>query len=320
MNEIEAYVEGVRQALTGLSAEVREEMLEDLPEHLAEVLAEGPGTLVERLGTPEAYASELRATAGLVGDFPDPPEPRFPELAELRDNALAMLRDVDVRVGPVIGYEKASDFLRLLRPAWWVLRGYLAAMAIAFLLGANRGSMGLLPRIGDNDLVALVLLTGSVIVSIVLGRRSADLTRMPRYALRAGTAFLIIFAFAGFESADGDARNVPYNDANYDAGTSGGNPYSNVNDVYVYDGQGHLVTGARLFDQEGNPIQLGNNYCTDEATGESSRSVNLGYPYCPANAPFTNTNSRDASAPASVAPSSVAPSASSPSVAPSPSR
>ncbi|GAA0533499.1 hypothetical protein GCM10010172_13010 [Paractinoplanes ferrugineus] len=324
MTEIDAYVDGVRQALSGLSAEVRDELLEDLPEHLAEVRAEGSGTLVERLGTPEAYAAELRATAGLVGDFPEPPKPRYPELIEARDNILEILRKVDVRVGPVIGYEKAGDFLRLLRPAWWVARGYLAAMAIAFLLQANRGNMGLLPRIGDSDLVALVLLAGCVTLSIILARRSPDLTRTPRYALRAGTAFLIIFALAGFQTADSHARNEN-GGANY-VDYSGSNPYSNISDVFVYDGQGRLVNDARLFDQEGNPIRLGDNHCDDPITGESGRSVHLGYPYCPVNAPFTDPNTRtpqpsastSASATPTATPTPTAPS--SPAVSPSPSR
>ncbi|MFD0518227.1 HAAS signaling domain-containing protein [Paractinoplanes durhamensis] len=51
-DEIRDYVEAVRQALAGLSAETREELLEDLPEHLAEVRAEGSGTLRDRLGSP----------------------------------------------------------------------------------------------------------------------------------------------------------------------------------------------------------------------------------------------------------------------------
>jgi hypothetical protein len=130
-DEIVAYVEGVRQALADLPEATRQELLEDLPEHLAEVRAEAQGTLLERLGTPAAYAAELRATAGFVGGFPDPPTDRWASLHEVRDNTMTLLRQADDRIGPVIGYPKASDFLVLLRPAWWVLRGYLAAMAVA---------------------------------------------------------------------------------------------------------------------------------------------------------------------------------------------
>jgi hypothetical protein len=303
-DEINAYVEGVRQALAGIDEATREELLEDLPEHLAEVRAEGTGTLIERLGTPEAYASELRATAGLVGGFPDPPPPRFAALATLRGQIEDSLRTVDVRVGPVIGYPKASDFLVLLRPAWWVLRGYLAAMAIAYLLDGNHGQIGLLPRLGGSGLVALVLLGGSIVVSIVLGNRAATLSRWPRYALRAGTVFLVFFALSGFVGADSDTRDPGYSDANY--GYSDPNPYSNINDVYVYDSQGKLVTGARLYDQDGSPIQIGNNYCEDTETGATERSRAMGYPYCPENAPFIPFPSGSASPSGSLSPSSSA--------------
>jgi hypothetical protein len=304
-DEINAYVEGVRAALSGISEATREELLEDLPEHLAEVQAEGIGTLVERLGTPSAYASELLATAGLVGDFPTPPSPRFPALHEAREQAAQVLTRADDRIGPLIGYPKASEFLVLLRPAWWVLRGYLAAMAIAYLIrasGSNR--LGLLPRVGDSGLVAAVLLAGCVILSIALATRSTALDRLPRWALRSGTVVLIVFALAGFASADNSARDPGYTDANY--GYSDPNPYSNVNDVYVYDNQGRLVTGAHLYDQDGSPIQLGRNYCTDPDSGEDVRSRNIGYPFCPQNAPFSSPSPSVSASPSAHAPSPTA--------------
>ncbi|GIE95950.1 HAAS signaling domain-containing protein [Paractinoplanes rishiriensis] len=284
-DEITAYVEGVRRALAGVSEPTRLDLLEDLPEHLAEVQAEGIGTLVERLGPPEVYAKELLASAGLIGGFPDPPAPnRFAGLIETRDNVLRLVHDADVRTGPVIGYAKTSDFLLLLRPAWWVARGYLVAMLIAYMVEGNSREIGLLPRISGNDLLALVLLTGCVIVSIGLGKRTDTLGGGPRLALRIGTVVLILVAFGGFATADSSTRQPGYFDVSY----HGGNPneFGHVNDVYVYDNQGRLVEGARLYDQDGAPIQLGNNYCTDPNTGETMRSRSLGYPFCPQNAPL----------------------------------
>jgi hypothetical protein len=306
-DEITAYVEGVRRELAGLSETTRDELLEDLPEHLAEVRAEGSGTLVERLGTPVAYAAELRASAGVVGGFPEPPPNRLVALIEARDSGLRALHRADLRVGPVIGYEKASDFLILLRPAWWVLRGYLVAMALAYLIEGNRNTIGLLPRIGGNDLVALVLLGGCVIVSILLGKQT--LSRWPKYALWSGTAVLVLFAMGGFLAADDDTRNPGY----ADAGSYDGNPYSNVNDVYVYDGQGRLITGARLYDQDGSPILLGNNMCTDPTTYQWVRSRSLGYPYCPQNAPFGASASAPVPAPTDALPPGAEPSRAEPS-------
>ena len=285
--DVADYVAAVRAALGDLPPAVVDELLEDLPEHLTEVQAEGTGTLRDRLGAPEAYASELRTTAGFVGGFPDPPPGRRWEVPrEAVATARRVLDQADVRVGPVIGYEKASDFLILLRPAWWVLRGYLAAMAIVWLFDDSRNH-GLLPRLGGSTLLALVWLAGCVAVSILIGRQARGWSQWPRYALRAGTVLLVLFAISGFVTADSDTRDY----GSYPVGDyGGGNPYSGVQDVYVYDSQGHLVQGARLFDQDGSPIQLGPGYpayCSDPSTGESSQSHSLGYPYCPQNAPFT---------------------------------
>ena len=315
LDEIGTYMAGVRAALTGLPEATRAELLEDLPEHLAEVLAEGTGTLVERLGTPEAYAAELRATAGFVGGFPDPPKAASPWATpdEVRENfrdmfgsTIAHLRKADVKAGPLIGYAKVSDFLVLLRPAWWVLRGYLAAMVLAFILTDDSSEIGLLPRIGGSDIMALVLLGGAVIVSIMLGKRPGPRTTWGKWALWSGTAVLVLFAWSGFLTADSNNRHPGYNDVgSYDT-----NPYSNVQDVYVYDSQSNLVQNARLYDQDGSPIQLGSSDCTDQDTGEWHQSHTIGYPRCPANAPFVvPTPSGASAAPSAPAGSSAGPSA-----------
>jgi hypothetical protein len=173
----------------------------------------------------------------------------------------------------MIGYARASDFLVLLRPAWWVARGYLTAMALAYLLDDNGTALGLLPRLGGSDLVALVLLTACIALSVMLGRRATTLSRWPRYALRSGTVFLVLFALGGFLSADQSVRDPGYADvSSYDA-----TPYSNVRDVFVYDGRGRLVPGARLFDQDGAPIQLGHRECDAPDTGERRHSRTLGF-------------------------------------------
>jgi len=291
--EITAYLYAVRAALGDLPESTRDELLEDLPEHLAEVLVEAGGTLVERLGPPEAYAAELRASLGFVGGFPDPPPPG--KLVELRAALLSRLRVADVKLGPLLGYERASEFVLLLRPAWWVLRGYLLAMVVAWMLDDSGQPMGLLPRIGGSELVALLLLGAAVLGSIWLGRRSfRSAAPWPRWALYAGTTVLALVAIGGFFNADSSTRNDNYSDANY---TYDGNPYSNVQDVFVYDQQGRLVTGAQIFDQDGTPIVLGSPYCTDETTGESTHTDHMGYPYCPGDAPFA-TPSAERSAPA----------------------
>ncbi|GAB1645112.1 HAAS signaling domain-containing protein [Krasilnikovia sp. MM14-A1259] len=294
-DEITAYVFAVRAALGDLPESLRDELLEDLPEHLAEVLAEGDGTLVDRLGLPSAYAAELRSSAGFVGGFPDPP-PSPNRYGELRQEVLRGLRVADERLGPLVGAARASEFLMLLRPAWWVLRGYLVAMVVAALLDDSGQPIGLLPRIGGSEAVALVLLAAGILGSIWLGRRTVRLARWPRYALYAGSVVLVLVAFGGFMLADSSTRGSEYADVGYS------DPYGNVQDVFVYDQEGRLVKGARLFDQDGTPIHLGNAWCADEANGGGTDAANDSvYPYCPQNAPFVMP-STGSSAPAAPAP------------------
>ena len=282
-DEITAYVEAVRAALAGLPETTRNELLEDLPEHLAEVAADGIGTLTDRLGPPSVYATELLASAGFVGGFPDPP-PSVDRYAELREVTAHRLRVVDEKVGPLFGYARASEFLTLLRPAWWVLRGYLAAMVIAWGLDDSGQPIGLLPRIGGSEVIAVLLLAAAVLGSIWFGRRSVRLANWPRYALWAGSAVLVLVAMGGFLSADSNARGSFYSDVNsYD-----NNPYGHVQDVFVYDEQGRLIEGARLFDQDGQPIRLGNPYCygDTEYADATPAPDDSKYPYCADNAPF----------------------------------
>src|SRR4051794_26361568 len=63
--EVDAYCAAVRDALHDLPDDAREELLDDLADHLNEVFAESEGSLLERLGEPVAYADELRVAAGL---------------------------------------------------------------------------------------------------------------------------------------------------------------------------------------------------------------------------------------------------------------
>ncbi|WP_422773286.1 HAAS signaling domain-containing protein [Plantactinospora sp. WMMC1484] len=282
--EIARYVGQVREALADLPPSVRDELLEDLPEHLAEVAAEGEGPLHERLGPPQAYATELRTAAGVR-------PPAGAVNLDQRINAAvrrgrARLRAADSRLGPVLGYARLSDFLRLLRPAWWILRGYLVAMLVTAVL--TGGSFGLLPRLGGSTLAALLLLAATVTGSVWLGRRTDRLGRRPRAVLHLSGALLVLFGLAGFALLDsragGGGAPIPYEQVYTDQ-------YSGVQDVYVYDSEGRLLEGVRLFDQNGEPIRLGSPWC-DEAWQRIQPGpdyvdpVRQPYPYCPQNAPF----------------------------------
>ncbi|MEU4590959.1 MULTISPECIES: HAAS signaling domain-containing protein [Micromonospora] len=300
--EITDYVDRVRAALADLPPAVRDELTEDLPEHLAEVAAEGEGALVDRLGTPEAYAAELRAAAG-AGEGRRPA--RFHRLAEARDQAATQIRLLDRQLGPVLGHETVSDFLRPLRPAWWLVRGWLAALLISVMVDGGRP--GLLPRPNDNASAGLLLLIGAVVASLWLGRRSAGFTGWPRRLHRLGTAALLLFGFAVLVDVDRNASSDVY--SGYEQ-TSVDRRYDRIEDVFVYDQQGRLIRDAQLFDQNGVPIRLGWPNCLD-SSGAVPAPRNA-YPYCPELAPF------GAPASPSIAPPAPAPTGSATPTAPTP--
>jgi hypothetical protein len=281
--EIARYAGRVRAALGDLAPTVRDELLEDLPEHLAEVAAEGEGSLVERLGPPETYAVELRTAAGVV-----PPVTVVnldQRIASAVGKGRDRLRALDSRLGPPIGYVRLSEFLLLLRPAWWVLRGYLAAMLITVML--TGAAFGLLPRLGGSGLAAILLLAATVTGSIWLGRRTDRLGRRPRWIVHVGTVLLVFFGLVGFLEADSRATGG-YNN-NYSPVYT--DQYSGVQDVYVYDSEGRLLTDVRLFDQNGEPIRLGTPWCEEaqdrlQSGPDFVDPMRQPYPYCPQGAPF----------------------------------
>ena len=274
--EITEYVDRVRAALADLPPTLRDELTEDLPEHLAEVAAEGDGTLVDRLGAPEAYALELRTAAGAE---PGGRPARLRRLASARDRAATQLRLLDRQLGPLVGHSRVADFVRSLRPAWWLVRAWLAALLIGAMTDSGRS--GLLPRFEGSTAGGLVLLGVAVVASLWLGRRSDGFTGWPRRLHLVGTAVLVIFSMSVLVDVH---RNASTDLATAYREASVGSRLDRVEDVFVYDQQGRLIRDVQLFDQNGVPIRLGFPNCMD-ASGAVPAPRNA-YPYCPELAPF----------------------------------
>ncbi len=273
--EIEDYYQRVRGFLADLDATVRDDLLEDLPDHLAEVAAEGTGSLTDRLGEPEAYAAELRAAAGLTGSSGVRIDRSWVErgrrLSELLDQA-------DVRLGRPIGYPRLTELLVALRPGWWVLRGWVVAQ---LLCGThNRASWhGFVPSLGGNPALGFAVLLAAVAASIWLGRRARGWSVWPRRLLAAAG---VLIAGAGLVVLADNIGGTAYIYSYAQSGdrTSYG-PLDGVADVYGYDGSGNLVPGLRLFDQAGNPIQLGSYNCQDGSEASGTVEPAWTYPLCP---------------------------------------
>src|ERR1700716_2103848 len=118
-SDVAAYAASVRAALSDLPSDQAAVLLEDLEDHLREIAAEAGGPLSERLGPPEQYAKELRTAYGATQLDPRPQDPA--------------LRDLQLARAWLTGsewYRQLRAFLPELRPAWWVLRAYLAVLIL----------------------------------------------------------------------------------------------------------------------------------------------------------------------------------------------
>jgi hypothetical protein len=240
--EIDFYLERVSAALADLPQEVRDDLLEDLPAHFAEILEEQGGPLVERLGPPAAYAAELRTAAGLE-EHPAAPSAERDRIAAAIARARRGVEIVDLRVGRLIGYPRAADFLRLLRPAWWVAR---AVFIVILIFAAD-----IIPTDRFDDPLGWLVLAVAVVLSVRIG--AVGRPRMPRWVGWVVTAVAVAGIFAVVTNSDGLLYRF---DGNYQSSGSY-DRWSGVTDVYPVDEHGNALQNVTLYDQNGNPIQLG---------------------------------------------------------------
>lgn len=253
MTTPEQYAQAVRDALADHPD--REELLEDLDDHLAEIAAETDVPLEERLGPPSAYAEELVAAYG--GRPSAGPRPRWRIAEQVRSWHAGLMRYVP--------YRAFTGFLPELRPGWWVLRGYaLGMMLLAPLSGAWLVPGGL----QDWAVVALF-----VLVSVWVGRRSHGRGMSAVLVLANVAAAVIVLGSmieAGGEAGRRDDPVAAYAYPQVDIATVGavGNEVYNIK-PYAKDGT--PLTDVYLYDQDGKPITTNPGdygYKVDRACGE----------------------------------------------------
>lgn len=245
--EARDYLADVDRELADLPAEERAALLEDLEAHLAALAEEGDDCpIVIRLGSPAAYAEELRAAAGLPVQGSVRPSPR-------RDEVRRLLARVEAH--PVTG--EVRRLWAELRPAWWVLRGYLL-IALPCAL-ADQWDFPVPAPLGSRVL-GLLLVPAAIAGSVALGRR--QLTPSATRLLTVGGSVLALLSFVvavgGTSSPSYDvgyATPVVYDQA------VGEYPlvsrYGPVTDVLPYAADGTPLEDVLLYDQDGRPLQVG---------------------------------------------------------------
>jgi hypothetical protein len=251
IRQAQDYLAAVEHELADLPVEDRSALLEDLALHLDALAAEDDDRpIAVRLGPPAAYATDLRAAAGL------PPRGGGGRLTT------AGLRQ---RLGRVLAVPVAGEVRRLigeLRPAWWVLRGYLLVL-VPSLLDQDGARDFPVPAPFDSPVLGVPLVVLAVAGSVALGRRTLPL--VPRVLVVVGGVVLAAMPLAIWQSAsaDGLTRAASY-EPPYQPATDralGTYPllsrYGPVTDVLPYAADGTPLEGVLLYDQDGRPLDVG---------------------------------------------------------------
>jgi hypothetical protein len=162
---------------------------------------------------------------------------------------------------------EAWHVAQAMRPAWWVLRAWLAVQLLDLTLGPAE-YLTFLPSLGNQVAGALVLVL-AVVVSVLVGTGRLRPDGPPLQAWRSRLALLVLNAFAvaialplvlgGFPDAWDSHRLA--NGAVYSQGRpetppglrSGGHYIRNV---FAYDTEGKPLTGVQLYDQVGRPLAV----------------------------------------------------------------
>ena len=244
---VAAYVREVRAELADLPLEDVEDLTGGMDADLTELAAECGGDLIGRLGSPRLYAAELRAAAGL----PERGAGKGRQRSRVSD-ALTHARSSFTMLTEQHPWLRSfTAFLVTLRPAWWVVRGYLAAWAVVSLIGGMRG-------LRPHGVLGLGMALVAILVSVRLGRGWLRHMAMTRPLLVLGNTIAVVVALMA------STAGVTSCEMRYDAQAYGPPPGVSldgnyVGNIYAYDADGQRITGVRLFAQDGRPLGGGDN-------------------------------------------------------------
>lgn len=251
--ELESYLAAVREALADLPPAERDDLLSEVEVSLAEAANEGDGPIAARLGSPQDFAAELCAAAGLHEGAPRPPSRAEPRLMSLIfEFAAGAARDP--RMVALRGWFSE------LAPIWWVARAYFAVCAVALAFGASWSqTFAAVPRI-DTGTMGVLLIALATVASVGLGLHARRKSRtVGRIALTLNAALLIAAVPVAFHVIRDLRQGPPVSVALVTVPEAlpglayNGTPLFNI---YPYDRNGRRLRDVRLYDSAGAPIEV----------------------------------------------------------------
>ncbi len=240
-----AYLARVTEGLYDLPAEEREEMLQDLEAHLAELEDE---QVDQVLGTPEAFVEEFRVSAGL-----DAPK-------------------VTARPGHIERWRAAlnrraawlSDLVDWpsIYPIWVWTRGWLVVCAWSFLYDMEGFERFPIPSIGMSTSVGLAFVILATWLSLWLANGQQGIRAFGSVAFSFVAVWALVAMLLNPMPTQSQMVEVYEQQVYFEQLTApDGNAISNV---YAYDMEGNPVD-VLLFDQDGRPLLSFPSYVYEEA-------------------------------------------------------
>ncbi|MFL5961540.1 MAG: HAAS signaling domain-containing protein [Gaiellaceae bacterium] len=243
--EVEAYLVAVRATLSDLPPVERDDLLAEVESSLREA-ADDTGSIGARLGSPEEFAAELRAAAGL-------------HESPTRRAHVRTLRQTFERLAAHPRIAGARRIATELAPVWWVARAYAIVAGIAVLFGGSWSTRyPAVPRFGSAEVgVAVILL--AIVGSVTLGLRMRHgRIGARRVALAANLACVLLAAPAVGQLTKSSLTPPVY--VSYPLlYPPQGLAYNGapVQNIYPYSLHGKLLHDVLLYDGAGNPIDIG---------------------------------------------------------------
>ena len=248
--EVTRYLDEVRALLDDLPEDERNDLLDDLAVHLREVAAETDEPLERAVGSPGAFASELRSSAGLTGGD------RFggPGPVAAARKSLEQGRRLVGQSGP---YRWMRALLPELVPGWWVLRGYLAVVVLSVLGGDHHFPHFPVPALLGSPLLGLVAVAVAVFASVSLGRRHQG-----EHGVRWLRVLDVVVVIGTLLAAGAVRQHVGPQYVFSEAAPMAAGGFSHpdgtpVTNLFPYDENGQLLDGVLLYDQDGRPVVVG---------------------------------------------------------------
>jgi len=242
--EVEEYLAAVRATLSDLPPAERDDLLAEVESSLREA-ADDTGSIGARLGSPEEFATELRAAAGLHESRAATSHATIKETIERFVPRVAAARRVALELAPV----------------WWAARGYVVVVGIAALAQSGWSTRyPVVPRFGNAEIGAAAILLASV-ASVVVGLRMRHAGGGSYRTVVAANALCVALAIPVVDHLGNSALQSTAYIATPTAYVQPGlvNNGAPVLNIYPYSLDGKLLHDVLLYDSAGKAIDIGGN-------------------------------------------------------------